>query len=106
MNCRIDAWSYWPWATTPRFAYGETISVGTRVPSPKGSTTGGRTWSNQPPPSSYVITTATRDQYRLAMIAVTISPIQRSPAPTVEETEWAFSRAGGFTNATPGGQAL
>src|ERR671922_264116 len=36
------------------------------------------------------------------MMALTVSPIQRSPAPTVEETAWALSRACGLTNATAG----
>src|SRR2546426_12129298 len=36
------------------------------------------------------------------MIAVTISPIQRSAAPTVEEMGWALSFQWGLTNATAG----
>ena len=36
------------------------------------------------------------------MIPVTISPIQRSAAPTVEEMGWALSFQWGLTNATAG----
>src|SRR5439155_7472425 len=63
---------------------------------------GGSKVSNQPPPSTYVITTTARGQKRLAITSCTISPTQRSPAPTVDDTAWALSFQCGFTKATEG----
>src|SRR5262249_48823637 len=53
MNFKIEVVSYWVWSMKPRLANGEMISVGTRRPGPHSSITGGGTWSQNPPCSSY-----------------------------------------------------
>ena len=54
MNFRMEVCSYSAGSRWPGLAKGEITHVGTRIPIPYASTYGGRTWSKNPPPSSYV----------------------------------------------------
>src|SRR3984893_9825813 len=55
INRRIEVVSYMVWSMTPRREKGETTMLGTRAPGPQRSTTGGATWSQSTPFSSWVV---------------------------------------------------
>src|SRR5690242_12827453 len=67
MNLSPEVKSRVVWSTYPLRAYGLTRIAGTRKPYPKPSTCGGRTWSYQPPQSSYESRNAELFQLELAI---------------------------------------
>src|SRR6266480_3381329 len=79
MNFNMDVKSSAVWSMKCRRAYGLTRSAGTRKPSPLVSRCGGRTWSYQPPQSSYATRKAELFHDLLAMSELTSPRTNRWP---------------------------